>query len=262
MQSSVSACQKVCPVCVTPSGSYFVPVGEFKIYKCAHCGLEHTYPIPSKVQLKNFYASYDDVRAAPDVVRLNARRNLKLLERFGYDGTKTVLDFGTGDAAFVGVAGPNCFGIDFKVSANPRVYTDLEDLPVKQYDFVTLWGVLEHLDHPVQVLSALHALLKPGGIMVLTTVNAEGSIPYYYKPVEHLTYWTKNSFVHLFEKVGIELLSIEPYRMKQRPEIYADRLLSRTPVAYRHAFSNAVESLPKYIEVPTNEVLVVAIRQA
>lgn len=220
--------QVSCPVCSTPCGTYCIPIKEFHIYKCSNCGLEHTYPIPSLAQLKAFYSTYTDIRAASDVVMLNAKRNLQLLDKFGYEESKFLLDFGTGNADFVKIAGRNCFGVDFKSAGKPRVYPNLTDLPIKKYDFLTLWGVLEHL-----------------------------AIPYYYKPVEHLTYWTKSSFENLFEKAGIKLIEYKPYKMLQRSEIYVDRLLSRTPSEYIPAFDSCISSLPKYIEVPTNEIFVV-----
>jgi transcription elongation factor Elf1 len=246
-----------CPVCSTPSGAYCIPIKEFKIYKCANCGLEHTYPIPSLAQLKDFYSVYTDIRAASDVVRLNAKRNLKILEEFGYKESKTLLDFGTGDAELVDIAGENCFGVDLKSASKPRVYTNLKDLSIKNYDFISLWGVLEHLANPKETLLELSEYKKPNGIIAITTVDAEGVIPYYYKPVEHLTYWTKNSFENLFEKAGIKLIEYKPYKMLQRSDVYVERLLSRTPNQYKRAFDFVISSLPEYIEVPTNEVFVV-----
>jgi hypothetical protein len=246
-----------CPVCSAPGGSYCMPIKEFKIYKCSKCGLEYTYPIPSEKQLKDFYSTYTDIRAASDVVTLNAQRNLKLLDMFGLDESKTLLDFGTGDGDFLDVAGENCFGVDFKATSKPRVYQSLADLPIKRYDFITLWAVLEHLANPVATLLEMRDYLNQNGMVVITTVDAEGTIPYYYKPVEHLTYWTKSAFENLFENAGMTLVEYKPYRMMQRSDVYVDRLLSRTPVEYRHAFDGAISSLPEYIEIPTNEVFVV-----
>lgn len=249
--------QVSCPVCSTPCGTYCIPIKEFHIYKCSNCGLEHTYPKPSLAQLQAFYSTYTDIRAESLVVILNAKRNLQLLGKFGYEESKTLLDFGTGDADFVDIAGNNCFGVDFKSASKSRVYSNLTELTIKKYDFITLWGVLEHLASPMETLLELSEYIKPNGIIAITTVNAEGAIPYYYKPVEHLTYWTKSSFEKLFEKAGIKLIEYKPYKMLQRSEIYVDRLLSRTPSEYIPAFDSCISSLPKYIEVPTNEIFVV-----
>jgi len=249
--------QVSCPICTTLSGTYYIPIKEFRIYKCASCGLEHTFPKPSLAQLQAFYSTYTDIRAASEVVILNAKRNLQLLEKFGYKESKILLDFGTGNADFIDIAGNNCFGVDFKSTSKARVYSNLIDLPIKKYDFITLWGVLEHLASPMETLLELRDFLKPNGIIAITTVDAEGAIPYYYKPVEHLTYWTRHSFENLFDKAEIVLIEYKPYEMLQRSEIYVDRLLSRTPNEFKQAFDCSKSSLPEYIEVPTNEVFVV-----
>ena len=246
-----------CLVCSTPNGAYFVPINEFKIYKCSNCGLEHTYPIPSTAQLKAFYSTYSDIRAATDVVRINAKNNLELLATYGYTKQKLLLDFGTGNGEFVDIGGENCFGVDFKHTNTPRIYPHLSLLPSQKYDVITLWGVLEHLANPIDTLMDLRKFIKPDGLIVLTTVNAEGVIPYYFKPVEHLTYWTKLSFEYLFNKTGIKLIEYKPYAMKQRSDIYVQRLISRTPMEHQPAFNKAIGALPKYINVPTNEILVV-----
>jgi Methyltransferase domain len=255
--NNISESIAVCPVCRTEAGEYFIKSGIYRIYKCASCGLEHTYPLPSIHELKEFYDGYTDIRAASDVVTMNTKRNLQLLSGYGYNESKYILDFGTGDADFVRIAGDKCFGIDFKPSPEPRVYETLNELPIKEYDFITLWGVLEHLSDPMSTIAELGAYKKSGTIISITTVDSEGLIPYYYKPVEHLTYWTRHSFKILFKRNGIELLEYNPYKMMQKSEVYADRILSRTPSEYKQAFNAAAKLLPEYVEIPTNEVFVV-----
>lgn len=247
-----------CPVCNTVGGNYFVPANEYKILKCSLCGLEYTDPTPSDGELKAFYSAYSDFKAPSDVVQLNTQKNIELLKRFGYSAQHLMLDYGTGDADFVKIAGDHCYGVDFKKSHVDRVYEELDSVPIKLFDFITLWGVLEHLSDPVRVIDVLTQHLKTDGVLALTTVNAEGIIPYYYKPVEHLTYWTKKSFELLFKRCGLRMIHIEPYTMFQRKEIYMDRLLSRTPEPYKKAFDDALSGLPQYLEVPTNEVIVLA----
>jgi SAM-dependent methyltransferase len=215
-------------------------------------------PIPSRRDLEYFYHNYSDIRAADDVVKLNAERNISVLKGQGYSSECPTLDFGTGDGSFVQVAGINCYGIDFKPSPENRVYTNYSEVPVKSFDFVTMWGVLEHLADPVATVKELVKVLNDGGKLILTTVNAEGVIPYYYKPIEHLTYWTAPAFRHLFDQCGLRLVHSEPYFMVQRSAVYLDRLLSRTPAMYKDAFQAAMGGLPDYVEVPTNEVLCVA----
>ena len=250
--------QKIrCPVCSSHAGDYFLAIGNHKIYKCIQCGLEYTHPMPSDVELLNFYSNYIDIRAVTEVVRMNAIRNLEYLKNFDYDSAKKILDFGAGKGHFVDIAGPNCLGLDFNGIRSARCYSSAHDLPITEFDFITLWGVLEHLNNPHKTLAEIKKLLKHRGFLVITTVNAEGNIPYYYKPIEHLTYWTSEACRHLFKDLGLDLIEFKPYEMIQNTGVYLDRLLSRTPNEYRNLFIRDSQCLPDYVVVPTNEVLIV-----
>jgi transcription elongation factor Elf1 len=249
--------QASCPICLVSAGAYSLAVGEFKIFKCQCCGLEYSYPQPTTKQLIDFYSTFTDVRATSKVVQLNAQRKLCLLEDLGFKGNGSILDFGTGHGDFVEIAGENCFGIDFNKTDKPRIYQNLVDLPKIGYDLITLWGVLEHLVNPLETLLQLSKFAKPYAMIAITTVDAEGGIPYYYKPPEHLTYWTQRSINILFKKNRIACIEYKPYFMLQHREVYLDRLLSRTPIEFKHAFDAVKNSLPDYIAVPTNEVIIV-----
>lgn len=248
----------ICPVCGAQAGAYCVPAGKHWVYKCPQCGLEYTYPNPTDQELGAFYADYHDIRARQDVVTLNAKRNLELLAAFGLKETSTILDFGAGHGDFVAVSGPNCFGLELGAPQAERVYADARQLPVERFDFITLWGVLEHLNDIRPTIKWLSERLAEHGKILITTVDAEGLIPYYYKPIEHLTYWTEKAFRIMFEHVGMKIVHKAPYTMVQASEVYADRLLSRTPEQYRPQFMAAVDMLPEFVEVPTNETLVIA----
>jgi len=50
----------------------------------------------------------------------------------------------------------------------------LEDfVPTKEYDFIFLIHVLEHLDSPMQALDRIRRLLKPNGLLCLMVPNAD-----------------------------------------------------------------------------------------
>lgn len=245
-----------CYVCGSPAGRYRRYVNNnYSIIKCGQCGLEYTDPVPTEATLKTFYSHYQDIRAEPEVVELNAREHLRMLgERYGWTPESSVLDFGAGGGSFVELAGGNCYGVELQPSANPRIKGELDELGHKEWDFITMWGVLEHLPRPKQVVRDLAASLRSGGMIALTTVDAEGAIPYYYKPPEHLSYWTRAAFEVMSMDCGLEVAEYQPYHMFQLGRIYAQRLLSRTPEEYGQHLLGA---LPEVVYVPTNEVRVV-----
>ena len=178
--------------------------------------MEYTTPKPTDAELTSFYSDYADVRANPEITVLNATRNLDLLRIYGLNDQSIILDFGCGNGEFVEIAGERCFGIELSMGKKKeRIFNHISELPIQKYDFITLWGVLEHLNDPVRVLMELKGKLRVGGTIVLTTVDAEGLIPYYYKPPEHLTYWTANAMHYLFENNNFEIKKIQPYEMCQ-----------------------------------------------
>lgn len=247
-----------CLICKESRGSYYQEVNsdlDIKIYKCSNCGLEYTIPVPTDQEINDFYRNYKDIRAKKNIVIENSKNNLDFLKKdYGLTDNSLIIDFGCGDGDFVEVAGENCYGIDLKESSNPRIYDNLNKLPVNQFDYITLWGVLEHINDIKTIMQELIKYLKPDGHIVITTVNAEGDIPYYYKPPEHLTYWTKKSLTVLSEMLNCELLVYEEYFMKQYGDVYLDRLLSRTPTELKELIINDVK-LPEIVTIPTNEVL-------
>jgi hypothetical protein len=248
-------CDASCPVCGSKPGHYRQPVNKYAIIKCGNCGLEFTTPIPSAEELNRFYSEYEDIRADAEIVKLNAEAHLKVLKKYGWSPLAKTLDFGAGQGIFVEVAGKNCFGVELQNSNNVRIKQSLHDQVggTPAWDFITLWGVLEHLPYPKDVMAELASRLKPRGVMALTTVDAEGVIPYYYKPPEHLTYWTLAAFEMLAGRCGLTIAEHRPYQMFQNGQIYFDRLLSRTPEEYRSLLHY---QLPKIVQVPTNEVFV------
>lgn len=247
----------LCPVCKNEAGDYNIPAQTYCIYKCSNCGLEYTHPIPTDSQLKTFYDNYFDIRADTTIVNLNASNNLKKLEDYGITKESKILDFGCGKGEFVNLAGENCYGLELGEVNIENIYNNLNDLPVKEFDCITLWGVLEHINDIRGIMGDLEKYLKEGGIFVITTVDAEGSIPYYYKPPEHLTYWTKKSLNILAELINCKIEDISPYTMHQFSKIYLDRLLSRTPKPYSETIQKEVSTLPEIVEVPTNEFFAV-----
>jgi hypothetical protein len=120
-----------------------------------------------------------------------------------------------------------------------------------------MWGVLEHLVDPNDVVSSISELLSSKGTLVLTTVDSEGVIPYYYKPPEHLTYWTRKSLEYLGLASGLQLVSVMPYTMLQLTKVYLDRILSRTPLPFQELIKKQILELPEIIEIPTNELIAV-----
>lgn len=246
-----------CIVCGNDSFPIF-KVDNATICKCKLCNLEFAAPMPSSAVLEKLYSDYVyyteyDREMIRDTVRKNNRKNIQYLNRYGLSKERRLLDFGCGDNLFVKENGSeNWFGYDY-----PR--NELEAPLNSKFEFVTLWGVLEHLPNPMKIVQDLAKLMEKGGKLVMTTVGTETGIPYRYRYPVHLTWWSKQSVRSLLENNGFQLLEISDYLMIQNPKFYLDRVLDRgrVPAEIREKISINIH---EDVLVPTNEILIIGER--
>ncbi len=92
-------------------------------------------------------------------------------------GATRVLDFGCGFGEFLAMS--HLFVIEVegddgsigrRSSADVQVYGELDEAP-GQFDTITMFEVLEHLDDPLEIVLSLKSRLKPGGTMVVEGAN-------------------------------------------------------------------------------------------
>jgi len=260
---------KNCPICESESlvlkkGIMFAPPEhsdiwkeisrDYNILKCGDCGLEFCDPMPTDKVLRTLYSkTYKNPRATDEIVVLNAKKNIKLLKNYGLSRKSKLMDFGSGaDDCFVKTGNSkNWQGYD------PYLNLTKKEKLGENYDFVTLWGVLEHLIDPVKELKNINEMLNGRGKIVITTVfNPFTNIPYNHKPPEHTLYFTEESIKRLFKKTGFKILEYSPYMMWQKPEVYFWCIFnsSRMPEKIR---KKVQLNFKGNILVPTNEVFVV-----
>jgi len=248
---------RICPACQDTGEKVKIKTkSNFKIFKCSKCGLEFVCPMPNSEQLRSFYQDYSNFRAAEEVLILNAKKNIDRLLKFGLTRERRLLDFGCGANIFVSLGNSKrWFGYDYYKPTEKNMINNFID---QKWDFITMWGVLEHLTDPKCQITQLAQTLNPGGIMALTTVTTESAIPFQYKPPEHVTYWTKKAIKSLFSSVGLTILEYENYKMIQRSDIYLNCVMRTVPKKFQRQISH---SLPDFIEVPTNEIFVVCVKK-
>ncbi len=94
-----------------------------------------------------------------------------------------------------------------------------DKLPVRDgsFDCVTLFDVVEHVSHPVELLQNMHSALQKNGVLHLTTPDQSswtarllGKHWYHFKPDEHLIYFTPKTIANALDRAGFEVLEIKP----------------------------------------------------
>ena len=84
----------------------------------------------------------------------------------------------------------------------------LENFDPNFFDVVFLIGTIEHLIYPKETLTNINRVLKQSGLLIITTVDTKGLIPFYsIKPPEHIFYFNHDNFSLLLGKTGFKQLS-------------------------------------------------------
>lgn len=173
------------------------------VLKCNACGHIFNAPAPSAEVLKQFASQMYQGGIMPessdmyancfkgykeDKVILDYRKTLSTLEKligFTRSGTATLLDVGCGTGVFLDIArgrGWRTLGVDlsdyatryardeFKLDVKTGDLLD-EDYKNSSFDLITMWDFIEHVTNPIELIRRSYELLKPGGLILISTPN-------------------------------------------------------------------------------------------
>lgn len=227
-----------CIVCGSSASTDFLARGRFSIRACTHCGLRFLWPQPGPLELQALYddsyfssedsegRGYSDYLEQPENHRRLFRDRLARLPRPS-PGAR-LLDFGAAAGFFVEQAsqvGWNAEGIEINdrmarygrdvlgCRISNSSLEQLRDAEVS-FDLVTMWEVIEHLAQPGETLRQIHALLRPGGHLALSTPDC-GSIAArlmgkrwlgWRKIPEHLYFFDSATLTRLLNRSGFDIL--------------------------------------------------------
>lgn len=88
----------------------------------------------------------------------------------------------------------------------------------QHYDAIVSWDVLEHVRDPRGTLEFAFGLLRPGGILAVSTLDIDSRFarlmgrnwPWIMQM--HLQYFSAKALTKMFEQAGFQMLCVEPYR--------------------------------------------------
>jgi len=192
-----------CPLC---EGQEFEQIFEkranikgverrFVLARCQKCSLLSLQPRPLPDEILYFYPmDYEPfwlpIEEEPNLfLRWIHRRHFAIrchvVESFFPNGGN-LLDIGCGTGGFLAMLRRNNRWYGVGVDINEQAASvarrqglcvfcgDLNQmfLPAGFFDVATMWEVLEHVRDPLNILKTIHHLLKPKGILLLSTPNA------------------------------------------------------------------------------------------
>lgn len=163
-----------------------------QIVECRHCGLIYANPRWSTDDVMNAYTAVQDETYVEERLgrELTFRHHLRHMERvIGPAAGRALLDVGAYIGVFVEAAaavGWQAQGVEPSEWAaaearhrglDVRVGTlDNVDLTEASFDVVTMWDVIEHLADPAAELDKARRLLRPGGWLVVHTMDIDAPV--------------------------------------------------------------------------------------
>lgn len=227
-----------CPVCghkhsrkyISTNAQMHAPNSEHFYFKeCADCNSAFlANPVePEKLSeyYTRFYLPYRGAQAwgkfrdfvDRDDRALNQKRLKTVNRAFPLNAKTRILDLGCGKPDFLQAAydkyGSFCCGTDFSGKGWRNGYYpklslkqgDIHDLKFDdKFDVITAWHYMEHDYNPVKTVELLHALLKPGGVLVFEVPHHESITAKIQK--EHWQGWHSPRHLTLFSTRGIKKL--------------------------------------------------------
>jgi SAM-dependent methyltransferase len=219
-----------CILCNGRKRDLLIEIESWQVKRCRDCGLGVLDPRPSPEELARLYdQAYCDARfvegGAPGTPEFHRRIRLESHRIDFFRKLKPkgkVLDIGCGYGYFLAACrerGYGVHGLDFSEWAIdharnllglPITISPLDgaDLPLAEFDVVTLWHSLEHMPDPRIAIERAATWLKPDGLLVIDVPNHAGTdakkmgriwngwdLPYHFF---HFTPETLSRFLHRY----------------------------------------------------------------
>ncbi len=220
----------VCNLCGEAESRPFAERNGSHVVQCTRCHLVYVNPRPTAEALERHYNGGQSSRIQYyiDAEPADRRTFTSLLVRaeaaLGYRGV--LLDIGPNVGTALGVArerGWDVHGLEINEAA-ARHCRDIHGLDVRcgtlapetyppaSFDLVLMADVIEHLPDPLAVMRLVEKIVRPGGLVLISTPNIAGWAArlLQIKPEEHLYYFAPDTMQALLAKCGLELVALGP----------------------------------------------------
>jgi dolichol-phosphate mannosyltransferase len=249
--------------------------GDFtNIVQCRDCGLIYEYPREIETAIERQYSNVEDPtyeRETGGRIRTFSKL-LDRLETFARPGK--LIDIGCYTGVFLDVARKRGWRVQgVEPSAWAAMKAQEKGLQVvnspfreasfspKSFDTVTLWDVIEHLHDPLGELRAVHGILRPGGILAMSTMDTHSLYarlagrrwPWYMRM--HFYYFTRDSMTRMLTAAGFEVLAIEHHKRIVSLRYFLEKGTSLVPGLGRIGRALAVPFGRVYITVDLGDIM-------
>lgn len=237
-----------CPLCgkdqfesVMTCKDHYATGEPFEICRCRTCGFLFTQSVPAENEIGRYYESPDYIshtdthkglmnRVYHYVRRYMLGRKSRLIKHSCGLSRGYLLDIGTGTGYFphfmqkkgwrvsaiekspqARAFAKEHFGLDIDTPETLGTYSD------KSFDAITLWHVMEHLEHLNETWETLGRILKDRGVLIIAVPNADSFDAQKYKEMwaaydvpRHLWHFTPSTMQQFGAKHGFILTQRRP----------------------------------------------------
>lgn len=244
------------------------------IVRCRRCSLVYANPRFAQSDLLEEYEQVVDplYEQEREGRVLTFERHLEPIEQLvGDHHGKKILDVGAYTGVFVEIArrrGWDASGTELSEWA-ARVGRErglelfngtLEEaaFPDDHFDVATSWDVVEHLADPRGHLQEIHRILKPGGLIVIHTIDIDAPFArlagarWPWLMEMHIVYFSRRTLAHLLTDVGFDVIKAEAQGRYQKVSYLVSRF-GAISQRVQHLAERVVERLGlEKVAVPIN----------
>lgn len=187
----------------------YLPLAGIPVYyaRCGHCGFCFAPELMSwgweQFEAKIYNAEY--VSVDPDFIKIRPHENASTLHSIFGDQAHLFkhLDYGGGS----GLLSKLLSQLNWQsTSGDPFMDRQLDMAQLGKFDLITAFEVFEHVPDVQQLMSNLHSLLAPNGIVLFSTSLSDGNI----HPKKRLDWWyasPRNGHISLFSMQSLAILA-------------------------------------------------------
>jgi cyclopropane fatty-acyl-phospholipid synthase-like methyltransferase len=178
-----------CYLCGGDESTPFLKAAGFRHVLCTQCGLVYVNPRLREDLIEAFYKSdaynfmfeHMLMKSVDYRLQVVAKKKIEAVKKYAPTGKLKLLDVGCGIGEFAHLAMRENWQVEaIEFNARAAAYArdtlgvsvhekNLEDCTFaqEQFDIATMWGVLEHLLNPRDLLAQVHEYLKRDGLLVV-----------------------------------------------------------------------------------------------
>lgn len=198
-----------------------------ELWECGNCGFIQCVDIEKPEVYYNKLVDKRYVDSA-QARAIQAKKFLKIISNYKKKGK--LLDVGAGCGILLSKAKEFNFeaiGIEPSVYLSNEakkngltVYNDVfppklsSEFPINSYDVIVMSDIIEHVPEPLEVLKKAYEILKPDGLLFMTTPD-KNSLParilqhrWWHFRLAHIGYFSKSNLILALEKTNFKILKI------------------------------------------------------